>query len=198
MTTILKNRKIPSKLENPIDNIIINVGRKFYKLFRKLNFTPNHLTFISMILGLLSIYFFYTKKYILSSILYFVSYCFDVFDGNYARTYNMVTEFGDSFDHIKDISVNILFILVFIKYTTLINYKIYLIITVSIFILMSVHLGCQEQYVSKRNPQNNSKYLKAFEPYCKKNAIRNMKILKYMGCGTFASWISFIILLHIF
>ena len=30
---------------------------------------------------------------------------FDVLDGNYARNYKMVTQFGDYFDHIKDLIV---------------------------------------------------------------------------------------------
>ena len=191
------DRKIPYNLENPIDNVIIFVGKKFYSLFKKLNFTPNHLTLISMILGLMSIYSFYKQNYILASILYFVSYCFDVFDGNYARTYNMVTEFGDSFDHIKDLLINIIFFSVFFKYTTLKNYKIYILISIILFILMSVHLGCQEQYVRKNDPKNISAYLIALSPMCEKNnSINNMKILKFVGCGTFAIWVSILILLH--
>ena len=33
---------------------------------------------------------------------------YDVFDGNYARTYNL--GFGDYYDHFKDITINILLI----------------------------------------------------------------------------------------
>lgn len=31
-----KDRKFPSNLENPIDNLILYTGRKFYNLFRSL------------------------------------------------------------------------------------------------------------------------------------------------------------------
>jgi phosphatidylglycerophosphate synthase len=193
------DRKIPKNLENPIDNLIIFVGKKFYRIFRKLRFTPNNLTFISMILGFISIYLFYIQNYILSSIIYFISYCFDVFDGNYARTYNMVTEFGDLFDHVKDIAINVIFFIFFIKFTTLQNYKIYILITAILLILMCVHLGCQEQYVKTKDSKNTSEYLKSLGTICNKNnAVNNMTILRYFGCGTFALWVSFVIILHTF
>ena len=192
------DRKIPKNLENPIDNLIMFVGKKFYKIFRKLSLTPNNLTFISLILGLMSIYLFYIKNYILCSIFYFISYCFDVLDGNYARTYNMVTKFGDKFDHIKDLVVNVIFFIVFIKFTTLKNYGIYILITAILLLLMSVHLGCQEQYVERKDPKNISGYLKFLGTICKHNVENNMKFLRFFGCGTFALWVSFLILLHTF
>jgi len=37
-------RKIPRELENPIDNIIINIAEPVCKMFKKLNFTPNGIT----------------------------------------------------------------------------------------------------------------------------------------------------------
>ena len=49
------------------------------------------------------------NNYILACIYYFISYFFDVLDGIYAREYNMVSEFGDYYDHIKDIVVTDLF-----------------------------------------------------------------------------------------
>ena len=34
----------------------------------------------------------------------FVGYFFDCMDGHFARKYNMVTEFGDMYDYITDLS----------------------------------------------------------------------------------------------
>ena len=45
---------------------------------------PNHLTNIKL-LGLLCIYTFKQQYFIASSILYFISYCYDVLDGNYTK-----------------------------------------------------------------------------------------------------------------
>ena len=192
-----KDRKFPSNLENPIDNLILSTGKKFYKIFRSFNFTPNHLTFISLITGLTAIYLFYKKNFLLSAIIYFISYSFDVFDGNYARTYEMVTNFGDYFDHIKDLVVNVILIIVFIKYNSLKNFKYYIAITLILVVLMSLHLGCQEIYVEKDNPKNKSEYLSFLGDICKKlNLLEITPILRHFGCGTFALWVSIIIALN--
>ena len=68
------NRKFPEQLDNPIDNLIINIGRKFYSLYYKIGTTPNHLTTVSFILGILSVYFFYKQHFIISSLLYFIEF----------------------------------------------------------------------------------------------------------------------------
>ena len=102
------SRKIPEKLDDNIDNIIIKYGRTLYPTFRKLNFTANDITTLSLISGFISVYFLYKKRYILSSIMYFVSYIFDCLDGNYARTYKLVSKFGDYYDHMKDLIIGIM------------------------------------------------------------------------------------------
>jgi len=191
------DRKFPRNMENPIDNLIIDIGRKTYPFYRKLNLTPNLLTFISLILGLLSSYLFVIKNYRLSALTYFLSYIYDALDGNYARTYNMATTFGDYFDHIKDLIVNIIFIVDFIKYTNYSNDKliIIIIVTIILFLTLSIHLGCQEQWVKKNDPNQVSGYLTSVTKILHiGNCTDYIHILKYFGCGTFALWISFIIL----
>lgn len=192
-----KGRKFPANLENPIDNQIIYVGKYFYNVFRRLQLIPNHLTFASLITGLLSIYLFYEKCFVLSSLIYFISYSLDVLDGNYARKYDMVTRFGDYFDHIKDLFVNVLLLSVFFKFTTIKYYIICTAISLILVVLMSLHLGCQEVYVEKINPANSSHYLSFLGAICKKcNLIDKANILKYVGCGTFALWVSMLIASH--
>ena len=128
-----KSLKFPPEYENPIDNLIINNGKLLYPIYRKLNFTPNHLTLISMVTGIISVYLFYKKNFIVSAVLFFTSYCFDVFDGNYARTYDMISVFGDYFDHIKDLIVNILLIIVFLRYSKITHNIILITITIFLF-----------------------------------------------------------------
>ena len=94
-----KARKIPEELENPIDNILIELAEKLNPYFYKLGFNPNGVTTLSLIFGILSCYFYYLKYYLFSSISMFISYFFDVMDGNFARRYNMQTQFGDYYDH---------------------------------------------------------------------------------------------------
>ena len=192
------SRKFPQEFDNPIDNIIIDVGTKFFPFLKKMNFTANHLTTMSLILGLLSVFALYKKSFIVSSLLYFGSYCYDVLDGNYARKYKMVSQFGDYYDHIKDLIVNLLLFVVFIKYNTVKPKYLYIlcIITIILFITMNLHLGCQEIYVSKNSPNNKSLYLNFLTKLCNENIIKNTHLLRYFGCGTFATWISIIILFN--
>ena len=58
------DRKFPSFLENPIDNYIIHFGKNMFPIYKRLDLTPNILTTISLVFGLLSIYLFYNKKFI--------------------------------------------------------------------------------------------------------------------------------------
>ena len=95
-------RKIPENLENPIDNLIYKDIDKVSSIFKKYNFTPNMLTTISAFFGFLSIYAICKDKFLSGGILYFISYYFDCLDGYYARKYDMVTKFGDYYDHISD------------------------------------------------------------------------------------------------
>jgi len=196
----MKDRKLPENLENPIDNYIINYGKFLYPIYKKLGFNPNTLTSISLILSLISSYSFYKGNYIISSIMFFISYCYDTFDGNYARTYNMVTQFGDYYDHIKDLICGILFLIVFYKYNKL-NTPILVIslLLLLIFLILScLHLGFQEIYVSKNNSKNNSKYLSFLKKVSNYPIIyNNIQLLKYFGMGSFNLLVSIIILLNI-
>ena len=109
----MDGRKIISELENPIDNILIILSIKFGDILHKYKFiTPNIITTISIILSIIAIYFIYIKYYKIGAILFFISYFFDCLDGNFARRFNMVTTFGDYYDHIGDIFKYLLLIYV--------------------------------------------------------------------------------------
>jgi len=71
-------------------------------VFRALHMTPNHITVLSGVFGVACVLAILLEHWVLAGWFYFVSYFFDVADGNYARTYNMVTQFGDLLDHAKD------------------------------------------------------------------------------------------------
>ena len=73
----------------------------------------------------------------------------------------MVTQFGDYYDHIKDMFVNVLLFLVFAKTNTFSTKTliIFLIITMTLVITLSAHLNFQEHWVKKNDPKNVSLYL---------------------------------------
>ena len=96
------NRKLRIKYENPIDNMIYKIVEILDHIFYKLNFTPNIITTLSLLFGLLSAYYFYYNNYLCIP-LYLFSYILDFSDGFFARKYNMITIFGDYYDHISDL-----------------------------------------------------------------------------------------------
>lgn len=178
--------KIPFELENPFDIYYIKYGEKLYPLYRKLGFAPNHITFISSIFGVLSIKSYMNKQYSQSALTLLLMYMFDCQDGNYARKYNMVSNFGDYFDHVKD--VIIFLIMIYMVYRTYRehNQHIQLITIIILISIISVtHLGCQEIYYGNHEGSECLSITKTFCASKTKNEARNtMQMTRYGGTGT--------------
>ena len=100
-------RKISHRLENPVDNVLIEFADTLCPLFHSLGFTPNMITGLSAVFGYVSIYFLHKQRYVHSGVCFFVQYFFDCMDGYYARKYKMTSDIGDLLDHAKDATVNI-------------------------------------------------------------------------------------------
>ena len=182
-------RKLPHNLEDFIDYFIVSVIDIISPLLKKLNFTPNILTTIGVLFAGASAYYFIQNNYKLAGILLFISYFFDCADGHFARKYNMVTEFGDYYDHIADIiKYTVIFGLLF--YTLYMNNSIELIIIIIIMmVLTNMHLGCQEKYVDFTNKGICSPSLSIVKKLCNaelKTEVENMlSYSSYCGNGTF-------------
>lgn len=182
-------RKISRDCENPIDNINIDMMDKTCGFFKKLHFTPNGITTLSLLFGILSLYFLYHYKVVLFGITYYISYLFDCLDGHYARKYKMVSKFGDFYDHIKDVIVVFgIFSVLYFRYCA--NPKactIFIIYIVVISILMIGHLGCQENIYKKKE----SATLSFSKTLCENDPISLIKFTRWFGCG---SWIILLII----
>ena len=177
-------RKIPNQYENFIDNILIRIVEMIQPQFYKMGFTPNILTTLSSICWLIGIYFFINDGmyYTFYTVLFFmVSYFFDCFDGHFARSYNMVTTFGDYYDHITDILKFIILLYCIYKLYKSKFYKVLLILGV-FTVLSFMHLSCQELYVGTTS--DTLSLLKYFCIANKHNVKRVLHITKYFGCGT--------------
>jgi phosphatidylglycerophosphate synthase len=184
-------RKIDESFENSLDNLIINLCEILNPVWKSPNFTPNILTTLSLIFGLASIVSLYKGNIMTMSILYLISYFFDCNDGSYARKYNMVTDFGDMYDHVKDVLV----VLGLVSITIYRNYNkhsktklisVLGVLIISIF-LMLTHLGCQE----KLHSSTELHVLGNLKNLC--TNIDHIKYTKYFGCGTF--YITFMLLI---
>lgn len=183
-------RKISPDLDNPVDNAILQfLVEPTHSIFRKLNFTPNVITILSLIAGIYSAYYLYMKNFALSSLMFAVAYYLDCMDGFYARQYNMETEFGDFLDHISDIFKVVALLWVMFK----LDKKKATYITIFILVLGSastLHLGCQQKYYE--NDNINELFLNNSKKFClDKNWIH---FTRYFGTGTFTFAVCLILL----
>lgn len=186
-------RKIPRKYENPLDNFNIDLMDKTTPFFRSLKFTPNGITTLSLISGLVSIYYLYHHNFWGFAISYYISYLFDCLDGHYARKYKMVSKLGDLYDHTKDvlITISVIFILLFVYRNSPKTKIIFCILTIILFLLTCMHLGCQE----KLYPKQESDTLCFSKKLCI-SPETTIKFTRWFGCGSFVLYI--IIFAYIF
>ena len=194
-------RKLPSEFENIIDDKIINLADNTSSFFYDSGFDPNSITTISSISCILCIIFLFQSKFYLGAFFLLVSYFFDCLDGHLARKYNMVTVFGDYYDHISDI-LKIFFVLLSLYIINKTKFLIVIPFILGLFILMILHIGCQEIYYNNRESNNDSnnnsnndsnhdhnslKFSKNFCPVYtndKYSLETALSFTNYFGCGT--------------
>ena len=173
-------RKLPKKLENPIDNLIYLFVEPHSK---QLDFlTPNAITSISFIFCILTIYYYVQGKYKLSALFYILSYFYDCVDGYHARRKNMVSTFGDYYDHLTDIILN--FGMGYLLAKTYSKTKYFSLISIGMFIItcgMYFHFGCQEHYYNNKDEYS---YLLNMFNLCKKNPEKKLSFSRFFGSGT--------------
>ena len=176
------SKKIPDYLEGKIDILILELVKIINPIFKRFNLSPNHITTLSLVFGLISVYRLKNKQYFYSALYYLVSYFFDCQDGNYARTYNMVTDYGDIYDHLKDF---IVFILIGYYLIKNVKYKylriIYIIILSLMIIGLNLYSGCVEKYMKNNTDYKNSFISKI--TICSSKPKNELKYLKYICSG---------------
>lgn len=179
-------RKLPYEIDIPFDNINLDLIDNTVDFFNDLGFSPNGITTLSLISGLYSIHKFIKQEYYLSAFGYIVSYYFDCMDGHMARKFKMVSEFGDYYDHIKDLLVGalLLYYIGNFYYNMKSNYKyvILFIVIITIYI-SSVQMGCQEIY-SGTSTNTTSIYMHLCSATTKEEAYNVMKYTRHGGTGT--------------
>jgi phosphatidylglycerophosphate synthase len=187
-------RKLPYNLENPIDNFLVDFADTIDPAFKKAGFTPNGITTLSLITGILMNYLYYHNYYYSSAAMALSSYFFDCMDGNFARKYNMVTDFGDTYDHIKDILVLVVLLLLFFQKKISRVFKMVTILILIILVLFAIyHMACQERFIKKHKNLIVSKYLNNLTQDCKDTT---MQYSRYLGCGTFYLVLVLVIISH--
>jgi phosphatidylglycerophosphate synthase len=186
-------RKIPPSQENPLDVVNINLMDSTCPFFQNLGFTPNGITTLSLIMGIIALVFLWHYNWLGFAISYYISYLFDCLDGHYARKYNMVSKFGDIYDHVKDVLVVVgIFVVIILRYNVSKPVWINIIIVTAIMsILMTAQLGCQERIY----PKTDSATLNFSQQLCIGDPSQTIKITRWFGCGT---WVVYIIIAVLF
>jgi phosphatidylglycerophosphate synthase len=194
----MSGKKVPEYYEDPFDNFLGIYVKKLNPYFKKINFTPNGITTLSFLFGLLTIYMYLDRRYILSALSLLISYFFDCMDGNYARTYKMTSKFGSIYDQTTDICVFTLLLYIFIINKNIhSNFKIYSIISIILFGFGTLYyLSCEQKYINNKNNSNQKFIMNIFVPKCKNT--NSLGLLKYFGTGMLNLLVIIIIFLHYF
>ncbi len=173
-------RKIPDYFENPVDNLLIDFANYIAPAFRALGFTPNMITGLSAIFGIMSIIFLQRKSYLNAGLCFFIQYFFDCMDGFFARKYKMTSKLGDFFDHIKDAIVILGIVYVFYQRKDWGGIAL----TLATSLCVTFMLGCQEVlYNSDESP--SLAMTKRLSPCTTaESAHKYLPYLRWLGCGT--------------
>lgn len=180
-------RKIPIELENPFDMIYVKTLPTISNIFKSVNFTPNMITTLSFVCGLIALIFLDNNYFTYACVFLLLDNYFDALDGFYARRYNMVTDFGSWYDHFTDSWFFILlFITLYKKYKNrpkLVTWSILGGLLAGLF----MHFGCQELFYG----QGNSSALSILSNICPTTDL--LYLTKYVGMGTVLVYIIFMI-----
>ncbi len=179
-------RKIPAYYENPIDNIIIYFCDYISPPLYEYGVTPNMITTASLLCCLISAHELYKGNGRLAATYWAFNYIFDNMDGNFARKYNMETEFGDWYDHTTDI-LGFILIFIILIYQKKVTRRNAIILFILIY-LSFIHLTNQE----KISAAKTSDTLNLIDKYIYIPDI-DITYSRYMGSGTFAAFLVYII-----
>lgn len=108
-------QKLPVDLDCPIDNVFHRLVPYVCEIGRAFSLSANDMTTVSLIFGVIAVIGLVKQNALLFVFGYMMSYFFDCVDGAYARRYNMVTQFGDWYDHVKDVVVNVVIAFLLIR-----------------------------------------------------------------------------------
>ena len=186
----MDGRKITRDKENPVDNILIDFATFVNPYLHYYGVTANMLTAGSFLFGLIAVAMVHYNKFELAALAFIIGYTFDCMDGNMARMFDEVTEFGDKFDHYTDV-IQLILLIIVIAINRELSYKfkfILFIVTVAISSVTIVHIGCQEKHYD----ENSNDFLASFKVLCTDKQI--IYYTRYMGIGTLNLTIAILLL----
>jgi phosphatidylglycerophosphate synthase len=123
----------------------------------------------------------------ISVIFLFISYFFDCLDGFYARSYGMVTVFGDYYDHITDWLINTGYMWVLCRYKEFSVVVGVACILVPLLAIQMIHLSAVEKYYDNPKESQSLIFIKKIinNIDSRKKSVKYLNWSKYFGCGTY-------------
>lgn len=196
---IKTGNKLPEHYDDPVDIFYKKYIDVINPHFKEAGMTPNMITTLSLVFGLLTCYLYYKSYYVSAGLSYIVSYFFDVMDGYFARIYDMGSVFGSYYDSISDNAVVLILLILFYKNPNLqFKYKIIIFMVLAVYGIGTVyHMSCQEKYVKETNEKHVSEGL-SFLDNIKCVNFENMKYTRIFGTGVTTFVMSIVIGLHRF
>ncbi len=178
--------KLSDEYECPIDVKLYNFINTHLHLYYNIGFTPNIVTTFSILFGILASHQIMIKQFKTGALFTFIAYYLDCVDGKLARRYNMITKFGDIYDHVGDIfKIIIITSALFLSNTKKTTTKqwIYIGVFLSFTMIQCVHLGYQEAIYNK---SDESLILTMWRKLVEfdKTPEKTIHYTKYFGCGT--------------
>jgi phosphatidylglycerophosphate synthase len=178
--------KLSDEHECPIDIHLFKLINTQLHLFYNMGFTPNAVTTLSLIFGLFSAQQILVRNYKIAAFLFLVAYYLDCVDGKLARKYNMISKFGDVYDHVSDIVKVLAVIWALImsnKKKTTSKQWIFLILLFLLCFMQCIHMGYQEVIYNKQDETSTLNVLRKIVEN-DKTPEKTIQISKYFGCGT--------------
>ena len=143
--------KMPKQYNNKIDSFLFEkLTHPVIDWAYKKNLTPNYFTTLSFLSQVWSLYYLLTFNPYMYAFLYILGYYFDCLDGPMARKYNMVTKFGDYYDHVTDIVCFILANLIYIVNYRLFSYTYIMYLYCFMGLGLIKYIGLQESYYDEK------------------------------------------------
>jgi phosphatidylglycerophosphate synthase len=210
------------KFESWGDNyVFFPLAKVLMDPMRQIGLTPNHVTYMSTTMTLLSLYYLYINEVNYACAAYFFGYLFDCIDGKMARAYNMGSKFGMALDLVTDNLTN--FALISFITATKGYYNWYTILIICMSYMISLSYGLNEAIASHKavghdNFYNRRKeelqgesgilydifllinkgtyevYKSIFGVYNERRLEEWLIILKHFGPGNFALFMIFILI----
>ena len=176
--------KLSNEYECPVDIYLYKFINTHLSFYYELGMTPNMITTLSILFGLITAYQIIHNNFGYATIAIILSYYLDSVDGKLARQYNMVTQFGDLYDHLGDYCkiVIIMYALFKTSNNLTITKVLWFNIVILVGMLQCIHLGYQESIYNK---SNESPFLNMICSIVSidKNPRNTIQYTKYFGCG---------------